>query len=406
MSQACEESDEILFVVSWRDLVRRTGHFRQQFLIESLVDLNLQLKAFNQKLYITNITLPEFILNEVNNNIQKVYIEEDVNFEEQIQFEAIQKMARSSAIHLISTKDSTLTEFEATFKLFENRNMIFTDFRKKVEKKLTLRVLKNKIEKIPKYFEPVQKEFFLDLKELQSRNSPHWTCFQGGENQGLKHLNEYFSHPENALNYKNTRNGMVRFADSTKFSPWLSLGCISPQKIYETLKDFEKVHGENESTYWIFFELLWRDYFKYYSFLNKNKIFTRSGIQNKAKNNLPKNIEFKLLKQWKTGTTGIDFIDANMIELSQTGWMSNRGRQNVASFLVHQLKVDWRLGAAYFEEMLIDYDCASNWGNWSYLAGVGTDRRDRIFNVEKQAQDYDPKKEYVKKWLRQSSGPI
>ena len=101
---------------------------------------------------------------------------------------------------------------------------------------------------------------------------------------------------------------------------------------------------------------------------------------------MPKNIEMNLLKKWKAGATGIDFIDANMIELKTTGWMSNRGRQNVASYLVKDQKVDWRLGAYYFEEMLIDFDCASNWGNWSYLAGVGTDPRDRSFNIQKQAQ--------------------
>jgi deoxyribodipyrimidine photo-lyase len=399
LSQACEESHEILFVVSWADLVNRAGKFRKQFLIESLNDLKQQLKAFDQKLYITHKTLPEFIINEVHNNIQKIYIEADVNYEEQIQLEKIKEIAQSSGIHFTSIIDSTLSEFEATFKLFENKNIIFTDFRKKVEKNLSIRKLNNKIEKIPKCFELIQKELFLNLEELQPSNNLKQNIYLGGETNALKHLDDYFNQPENALNYKNTRNGMIRFSDSTKFSPWLSLGCVSPQKIYASLKDFEKLNGENDSTYWILFELLWRDYFKYYSFLNKNKLFIKSGIQNQPKKKLSRNIELKLFNQWKTGATGVDFIDANMIELNQTGWMSNRGRQNVASFLVHHLKVDWRLGAAYFEEMLIDYDCASNWGNWSYLAGVGTDPRNRIFNAEIQAEKYDPQNEYVNKWL-------
>jgi deoxyribodipyrimidine photo-lyase len=399
LSQACEESDEILFVVSWADLACRAGKFRKQFLIESLVDLQQQLKAFDQKLYITSHTLLQFIVNEANSNIQKIYIEEDVNFEEQVLIEKIKKIAQSSGINFTSIKDSTLTEFEATFELFGNKNIIFTDFRKKVEKKLSIKSLYNKIEKIPRHFGPIQNESFLNLEELHESHCHEQNIFRGGETKALKHLGDYFNQPENALNYKKTRNGMIRFLDSTKFSPWLSLGCISAQKVYACLKDFEKFNGENDSTYWIFFELLWRDYFKYYSFLNKNKLFTQNGIQNQSKKKLPRNIELKLFNQWKTGATGVDFIDANMIELNQTGWMSNRGRQNVASFLVHHLKVDWRLGAAYFEEMLIDYDCASNWGNWSYLAGVGTDPRHRVFNAEKQAQDYDPQKEYVNKWL-------
>ena len=87
-----------------------------------------------------------------------------------------------------------------------------------------------------------------------------------------------------------------------------------------------------------------------------------------------------------------------MKELLQTGFMSNRGRQNVASFLVHQLQLDWRLGAEYFESQLLDYDVSSNWGNWAYVAGVGTDPRERIFNSSKQALMYDPDQKFQNLW--------
>lgn len=91
-----------------------------------------------------------------------------------------------------------------------------------------------------------------------------------------------------------------------------------------------------------------------------------------------------------------------MTELNQTGWMSNRGRQNVASYLAKIVKIDWRLGAAYFEKKLIDYDASSNWGNWAYLAGVGQDPRDRIFNTASQAQRYDKEGHYRRLWLKDS----
>jgi deoxyribodipyrimidine photo-lyase len=94
-----------------------------------------------------------------------------------------------------------------------------------------------------------------------------------------------------------------------------------------------------------------------------------------------------------------------MIELRETGFMSNRGRQNVASFLVRDLGLDWRLGAEWFESLLIDYDPCSNYGNWTYVAGVGNDpREDRYFNVVKQAQDYDPKGEYIRHWIPDLAG--
>jgi deoxyribodipyrimidine photo-lyase len=88
-----------------------------------------------------------------------------------------------------------------------------------------------------------------------------------------------------------------------------------------------------------------------------------------------------------------------MKELLHTGWMSNRGRQNVASYLVHHLKQDWRLGAAWFEFNLLDFDVASNYGNWMYVAGVGNDpRENRIFSPERQAAMYDPDKKFISYW--------
>jgi len=91
-----------------------------------------------------------------------------------------------------------------------------------------------------------------------------------------------------------------------------------------------------------------------------------------------------------------------MIEIKKTGWMSNRGRQNVASFFAKELMLDWRIGAAYFESMLIDYDVHSNYGNWMYVAGVGNDPRDRTFNVDLQAKRYDPQNKYQCLWLQQT----
>ena len=102
---------------------------------------------------------------------------------------------------------------------------------------------------------------------------------------------------------------------------------------------------------------------------------------------------------WAEGRTGVPFIDANMRELAATGWMSNRGRQNTASFLVKDLKVNWQMGAEHFESLLLDYDPCSNWGNWNYVAGVGSDlREDRYFNILTQAKNYDPLGEFVKLW--------
>jgi deoxyribodipyrimidine photo-lyase len=108
------------------------------------------------------------------------------------------------------------------------------------------------------------------------------------------------------------------------------------------------------------------------------------------------------LRAWRRGLTGFPLVDANMRELASSGFMSNRGRQNVASFLTKNLGLDWRMGAEWFESQLVDYDVCSNYGNWNYTAGVGNDARGfRYFNILKQARDYDPAGIYVKHWLPQ-----
>ena len=184
---------------------------------------------------------------------------------------------------------------------------------------------------------------------------------------------------------------------SSKLSPWLANGSLSPRRLYNEIRRYEEERLRNESTYWLIFELLWRDYFHYLSRTVGPRIFLPGGPQNLSKRWSQNRDVFN---SWSGGRTGDDFVDANMREISATGFMSNRGRQNVASFLVRDMNIDWRLGAEFFESCLIDYDPASNYGNWTYTAGVGTDpRRDRYFNTKVQANRYDPEGEYRAHWL-------
>jgi deoxyribodipyrimidine photo-lyase len=133
------------------------------------------------------------------------------------------------------------------------------------------------------------------------------------------------------------------------------------------------------------------------------KYFSLYGLKQQSSNFLSQTNQSVELSDWINAQTASDFVNANMIELRETGFMSNRGRQIVASYLINDLKVDWRYGAAYFEEQLVDYDVCSNWGNWAYLAGVGNDpRSNRYFDTTKQAETYDRNGDYRKRWLRVS----
>ncbi len=141
---------------------------------------------------------------------------------------------------------------------------------------------------------------------------------------------------------------------------------------------------------------MWRDYFKFFSLKFGRKLFLEQGITSDYRTQV--NRDSKLFEKWCCGETDEKFINANMNELNQTGWMSNRGRQNVASYLIHDLNLPWVWGASYFEKKLIDYDPDLNWGNWLYLSGKGSNPRARKFNIQKQAMQYDPYQSYQNKW--------
>jgi deoxyribodipyrimidine photo-lyase len=217
---------------------------------------------------------------------------------------------------------------------------------------------------------------------------------KGGEEPALGRLRSYFWEKDLLIVYKETRNGLLGMDYSSKFSPWLALGCISPRTIYEEVKKYERERKKNESTYWMIFELVWRDYFRFIAKKHGDKIFHVAGIRNQADSWRRDMAQFE---RWTEGLTGVPFVDANMRELKQTGFMSNRGRQIVASYLVNDLGIDWTWGASYFESQLIDYDPCSNWGNWMYVGGVGNDpRENRYFNILRQAKNYDRNGEYVR----------
>ena len=223
--------------------------------------------------------------------------------------------------------------------------------------------------------------------------------FKGGETIAKERLGDYFFTRKRLGVYKKTRNGLIGRDYSSKFSPWLANGSISAQTIYWQVKAYEEEFGSNQSTYWLIFELIWRDYFKFLSIKHKNNLFKLEGIKQL---DYQWNTDENLVRSWINGETNESFVNANMIELKKTGWMSNRGRQNVASYFAKELLLDWRIGAAYFESMLLDYDVHSNYGNWQYVAGVGNDPRDRKFNIKLQAERYDEKGKYQRMWLQPS----
>ena len=216
----------------------------------------------------------------------------------------------------------------------------------------------------------------------------------GSEAAALAHLAQYLAR-KLPHSYKATRNGLTGLDYSSKFSPWLATGALSPRQIYADLKTFERDHGANDGSYWLWFELLWRDYFRLLHLQYGAALYRARGLSElpPAPHN-PRGFD-----RWCRGDTGQPLVDAAMRELAATGYLSNRLRQVVASYLIYDLRGDWRAGAAWFESQLVDYDVYSNQANWLYIAGRGTDPRGgRRFNPIKQAQDHDADGSYRRLW--------
>ena len=270
----------------------------------------------------------------------------------------------------------------------------FSKFRKKAEKYLK-RVEYELFPDIKRFDQPLKSKLKASQREIVSNTA---LPFKGGESSGKERLNEYLFATRNASRYKETRNGLLGADYSTKFSFWLAVGAMSPKMIMKALKKYEIVQGANKSTYWIFFELLWRDFFRHAGKFYQDDFFKKSGT---LLNQWKCNSNAIAFEEWAQAKTLKDFVNANMIELRKTGFMSNRGRQNVASYLVHDQKQDWRQGAAWFEHHLLDYDVYSNHGNWAYVAGVAFNPKGGShFNIDFQSERYDKSKEYQKTWLK------
>ena len=381
--------------------ISRSGIHRTRFLVQSVEELRFKLKQKGADL-IVRTGFPEKIIPAIcqEYKVSTVYFSKEVAPEELKIEQAVSKSLISIDVNWKDVWTSTLySKNDLPFSIPRMPD-VFTMFRKKTERESRVANMVEEPEKITlvKGIDPGE---IPDAEVLCGENftvdSREYFQYRGGESTALSHLQHYVWESGAVRHYQETRNELAGSDFSSRLSPWLALGCISPRKIYYEVRAFEDKVEKNKSTYWLIFELVWRDFFRFSMEKHGSKYFRSQGL----KENL--SYEFshdrRKLMQWLKGNTGNEFIDAIMNELRCTGFISNRARQIAASYLVHDMNIDWLMGAAYFESRLIDYDVCSNYGNWAYIAGVGNDARpDRYFDVDKQARLYDKDKSYRKLW--------
>ena len=360
---------------------------RKVFLRQSLTELDNSLKTLGQQLVVSAEPALDIIPQLITRySITQIYSSENVGYYENRLWQRLIKCYPLISFQRIASH-TLFDQTELPFELTELPDS-FSKFRKVIEP-LKIKPARPQPKMLPP--SPASSAAWPWI----SNRSAHQPLFEGGEQQGLTHLQRYFRSGL-ASTYKETRNGLDDMDCSTKFSPWLANGCLSARRVIQSLRDYECNMGANDSTYWIYFELLWREYYQLYAHRHGKRLFGFSGIKSRKPTT---SFYPERFQKWCRGNTPYPIVNACMKQLNSTGYMSNRGRQLVASCFVHELGLDWRYGAAYMEHQLIDYDTASNWGNWQYLAGVGADPRGhRRFDLTKQTQLYDPERVFINRW--------
>lgn len=378
----------------------RTGLYRHQFLQESVEDLQHSLRERGADLLVFYGNAPELLAELCTRyDASAIYYSREYAPEEQKGEQLLALRVAAAGVQLIACDNGSLIDRNHLPFPISRLPFMFTEFRKAVEPILRYSRPLPTPESIPVPARMESVEWPALAVARPSADPRAVLPFRGGEDAALSRL-KYYLQSGAAASYFETRNGMLGPDYSTKFSAWLANGCLSPRRIYAGLQAYEAEFGANKSTYWIVFELLWRDFFRFSMERYGSLYFMPGGIQGKAVQAQKDPASFR---RWCAAETPDEFVNAHMRELNATGFMSNRGRQIVASYLVHDLRVPWLWGAAYFERMLIDYDVYSNYGNWAYVAGVGNDPRpQRYFNPRKQAELYDPESAYRRLWAERA----
>lgn len=354
-----------------------------QFMIESLEDLQDSLEKKGAKLHLFYGS-PEKIVEECIEKltIDAVIVNQDYTPYSLGRDQKIQKITQKHCISFHSFQDLLLHPVEDTLKSDGKPYTIFTPFYKNASKIAVEAPMKNSYHNY--YTGSIafsKKSSFYDTL-LPKRPFPK----QGGRKnclQILKSLKDF-------SDYSISRDFPI--TPTTRLSPHLKFTTCSPREIYQSI--IENLGPSSD----LIRSLYWRDFFTSIAF-HFPKVF--SGAFHSQFNNLPWNLDEKLFKAWCEGKTGFPIVDAGMQELNTTGFMHNRVRMIVSSFLIKDLHINWQWGEKYFAQKLVDYDPCVNNGNWQWAASTGCDAQPyfRIFNPWLQAKKFDPDCEYIKQWI-------
>lgn len=356
-----------------------------QFMLESLEDLEMQLKKKGARLYLFHGSAHEMVKDSIKAlKLDCIVANRDYTPYSQKRDKQIAQVCKKQAIPFILCDDALLHSPESSLKPDGKPYSIFTPFYRNASR---LQVAHPKQNRYQNYFHgaiPFCANRSLFKKILPKRLN---LAVKGGRSEGLKILKRIADYKK----YSSVRDFPSQNG-TTHLSSFLKFTLLSPREIYEAIsKRFGKHHELIRALYW-------RDFFSTVAFFFPH-VF--KGAFHKKYNQLKWNYDKKAFKRWCQGKTGFPIVDAGMRELNETGFMHNRVRMITASFLVKDLHIDWRWGEKYFAKQLSDYDPAINNGNWQWIASTGCDAQPyfRIFNPWNQQIKFDKDCTYIKKWV-------
>lgn len=353
------------------------------------VNLNLCLKQGNPLTVLTKL-VKQYSVEAIywSRCYEPAYIKRD---------EIIKAELKSIGVKVISRNSSLLNEPWEILNQSGQYFKVFTPYWRKCLQKIHVKPL-HTISNWPSS-QPVPSDV-LEQWELLPKNpnwakefSAHW---EPGENGALNNLNLFISN--HLKGYKELRNQPAKMGTS-KLSPHLHFGEISPNQVWLSVQQAMQETGcDLTSAQTYLSELGWREFS--YQLLYHYPRLMELNFNRKFDGFSWEHDEASLMC-WQKGMTGYPIVDAGMRELWRTGYMHNRVRMIVASFLTKDLLIDWRKGAAWFWDTLLDADLANNSASWQWVAGSGADAAPyfRIFNPVLQGEKFDPLGEYVKRWV-------
>ncbi len=351
-----------------------------RFMIESLQDLDEQLKVKGSHLYLFQGE-PEKIVQQCAEKlkIDALVVNRDYTPYSQQRDRKLEKMCKALGLFFATFDDALLHPPETTLKKDGKPYTIFTPFFKNASKRKVLPPVKNRADNYFKGLIPFAKKPKICPKVAN--------VLQGGRSEALKLLKKL----DSLQKYKTIRDVPAENG-SSHLSPYLKFNVVSPREVYAAIcQNLSSRHDLIRSLYW-------RDFFSGIAFYFPH-VF--KGAFHSKYDKLKWSYDKQKFRRWCEGRTGIPIVDAGMREMNQTGFMHNRVRMIAASFLIKDLHIDWRWGEKYFAQTLIDYDPAVNNGNWQWVASTGCDAQPyfRIFNPWSQQKKFDPDCLYIKKWI-------